>query len=121
MHEILQHVALTDTRHECLGASQRINDIRAALVGELGDLPGSANKLPVDRVALDHGRVVLDTDRGRKFGDQLAQIASAADVLQTVPSRQLVGDRDLVYGLAAVPEGAAGFVHPAVLLSEEVL
>src|SRR3989304_5126434 len=37
------------------------------------------------------------------------------------PGGQLVGDRDLVYGLVAPPEGEAGLERPGVLLAEEVV
>ena len=120
MDEVAKGLALERRGHEGFGAGTDARDVSRADVRHARDLTGGADDVAVDRVADDDAGVVLDANGGGELGDEAAQIGDAADVLEAVLARELVRDSDLVDGLAAVPEGAAGRVDPGVLLAEEV-
>ena len=63
---------------------------------------------------------MLNADGGGQVRDETAEVGGPANIFEAVAPRQLVGDGDLVYRFAAVPERAAGVVDPGVLLAEEV-
>ena len=119
--EVTQRLALTHGGDQGLGLAEGATDVRAAPVGDLSDLPGRRDHLAVGGIALDDARVVLDADGRWQVSDETAQIGEATDVFQAAVSLELMGNRDLVDRLVAVPEGAAGVVDPAVLLAEEVV
>ena len=104
-----------------LGAADRAVEIGAALVGELHDLRAGGDHRAVDGVALDDLGVVLDADGGRQVGRDAREERHAADVVELAAARELVGERDLVDGLVALPQREAGLVRPAVLVAVEVL
>ena len=109
-----------DAEEGLLGAAQRGVGVGPRLVSDGGDLSGRVDDLAHHGGALDDPGVVLDVYRGGHHLDEVGQVGRAADPLEALVQRQLVGDRDLVDRLAPVEQGEAGLVAPSVLLAVEV-
>ena len=110
-----------DAEQQALGGGDHAAGVGAALVGGLGDLAGRLNQPPVERVAGDDARVRLDTGGAEVPADEVGEVGLAAEGIESARAFQFVregGQRDR---LAAIGQGDAGLVAPAVLLAEEVL
>ena len=103
-----------------LGAAQRVVGVGPRLVPDGGDLSARVYDLAHHGGALDDPGVVLDVHRSGHHLDEMGEVGRAADPLEPLVQRQLVGDRHLVDRLAPVEQGKAGLVAPAVLLAVEV-
>ncbi len=101
-------------------SAQRGVGVRPGLVSYGGDLSGRVYDLAHHGGALDDPGVVLDVYRSGHHLDEVGEVGWAADPLEPLVQRQLVGDRHLVDRLAPVEQGKAGLVAPAVLLAVEV-
>ena len=119
--EIAELIAAAQRQDQRFGASEHRIQVRPALVGEVGDLGGSADELPIGRIAPDDAGVVLDADRRGQLADEAREEGVAAGVLQLLAAVHFVRHRYLVDRFAALPEGKTGLVGPAVLIAVEVL
>ena len=91
-----------------LGLPQGGVRVRVSLVAYGRDVAGGRYELPHDGGALHYAAVVLDVDGGGHGAHEVRQVGGAAHVLQGAAQGELVGDGDLVDGLAALEEGHAG-------------
>ena len=90
------------------------------LVADRRDPPGGADQVAQHRLALDDAAVVLDVDRRRHGVHQAGQVGRAADRLQPIAPRQLVGQGDEVDRLALAVQAEHRLVDVGVLLAVEI-
>src|SRR6266498_3260947 len=98
MDEIAKRFSTSQSQEHGLGTSQYRLQIRASLIGGLRHAAGGADQPPINGVTADDAGEVLHPNRGWQIGKKLREEGMAPGGLEAVPTRQLVGDRDLVDG-----------------------
>ena len=121
VHEVARASRRADAIEHVFGLGEGGVRVRVPLVADRCYLVGGPDETPHDRGALDDAGIVLDVDGGGHGADEMGEVGRAADLFESLAENELLGDRHLVDGLAAVEQGKASLEAPAVLGYVEVL
>ena len=121
VHEVARAARRADAIEHVFGLGEGGLGVRVPLVADRRDLVGGPDEAAHDRGALDDAGIVLDVDGGGHGADEMGEVGRAADLFESLAENELLGDRHLVDGFAAVEQGKASLEAPAVLRYVEVL
>ena len=112
---------LADREQLLLRPVDDLADVRRPPVADPAILPGRADEVPQDALALDDAAVVDGVDRGRREVDEARQVGRAPDLVERALALEDLRDRDDVDRLAPLVELEDGPVDRPVVPAVEVL
>src|SRR5919202_4679471 len=110
-----------DAVDELLGGVERLAHVLGLPEGVLGDAAPRVYYVPQEGLAAHYLGVPAGVGRRRHALDDLEDVSPTAYPLELAHASELVGERELVYGLAARVEAHHGSVDDPVHLRVEVL
>ncbi len=118
--KVTARMALADMEDQLLSFIQ--GDIRVLLlIGNSGNFARSFDEAAQNGIALDDAPVILNVAAGRHLVDQGGNVAGSSDILQFVPTFQLVTDRDEICWFALLIELKNDLVNSAVGVTIEIV